>query len=285
MSTNLNVNITGNAQGLQQALNQVDAGVQKTMSGIDKGAKQATASTQGLADSFSRSRGLIFGLTGMATAGIEAVGMFGMLTDSQQRVTDATNELNQMQAEGVTSGRDYQRATTELEKAQRALRFSIRFTILSFADLIPFALNTINALVKMRSAAPAAAAGLKQVDTATKTLGLSTKTLTTEVGLQTGAVATNRGWWISSAGTFKMVETGAKGATVAVKGLGGAMKAAIAGTGIGLAIIGVSTALEAFAQNWWGAQDAVHSTGQAIGDAVPQLKGLLDILNQIGNAI
>lgn len=291
MSTNLNVNITGNASSLTTAMNQVQQSTVQTMGTMNREVTKAQGMFGKLQSFFSGGmRGLTFGLTGMATAGIEAVGMFSMLQDAQTRVSESQAHLNELQAQGVTSGADYQRTTNELEKAQRALRFSLRFTILSFADLIPFVLNTINSFVKIKTAGQAAAQGTMAVATATNTLSGATKLATTANAANTVSMALLQRGYVAFGTTQKEVAVGyqllareAGASTIAINASGSALRTALIRTGIGAILVAAGTALVAFTQNWWGFRDAVMAAGKALGDFLPFLRPVLDALKTVGD--
>ena len=297
MSTSLNVTITGNAASLTSAMQQVQTSTKQTMTTMTQETTKAQGAFAKLTNFFSGGmRGLTFGLTGMVTAGIEAVGMFSMLQDSQQRVTDAQAELNDMQAQGITSGSDYQRVTNELEKAQRALRFSMRFTILSFADMIPFVLNTVNSLVKVRTAAAENRVAMQALGTTVRTTGAemavfgtqqklaatSAMPLATALKAQQVQMSVGSKSALGMAVGYQAMEKGAIGATVATNGLKLAIKGALIATGIGAAIVLITSYMEAYANNTMGARDRTNELGKAIGDAVPPLRGFLDALKSAG---
>ena len=102
-----------------------------------------------LGEKFRKNRGITFGLVGMATAGFEAIGMFQMLQDTQTRMAESQQTLNELQEKGITSGREYSNAQSQLTKDQRFYNMTLRNTVLSFTDLIPFTLMTISSLVNM----------------------------------------------------------------------------------------------------------------------------------------
>jgi len=76
------------------------------------------------------------------------------------------------------------------------------------------------------------------------------------------------------------IQTGAAATAMSAK-----MRLAFLRTGIGAAIVAIGAILAAFVTNAFGARDAINQIGAAVGQAVPQLRPLLDILAQIGEVI
>lgn len=193
--------------------------------------KLATASVNAssklgrIADVFNQNRATIFGLTGMVTAGIEAVGMFSMLGDAQKKLATAQAELNELQQAGLQGTKDYTDAEQNLAEAQRGFNFVMRNTLLSFTDLIPFTLLFTNALLKQKAEVTANVGAISHLTSTTKTFSAA------------NAVANT---------TLATTKPAADAAALGIRGLSLAMKSLLVSTGVGIAVVAVGLLVEAY---------------------------------------
>lgn len=356
----------------------------KSTDNFSKATDNAGKSTGGLAAKFQGNKGLIFATVGIATAGMEAVGMFQQYQNAAAKVSEATERLNQLERAGITTGQDYTRAQNDLADANRGVQFALRILALSVGDLIPFTLLLINSGVKLKTtltdvkgaadtASTAATSlgkaanttstggltglfnrlgqvvtGTKNYDTGLKTATTTTNTFNTGAlkGLDTGFqtantrvqdatrfIGTGRNGLVGGVSSltvemdksnkmstkfsdfFKRIGTEIKNLPTTFKNIGssianffthfgtnigklpGLFKAAgVAVMGFGKALIGVfisnpillvitaiSAGILALITNFGGFRDSVNGIGVAIGNAIPQLKGLLQWFGDAAN--
>jgi len=133
---------------------------------------KAGASMGGLTEKFQKFRPLIFGATGIVTAGIEAVGMWAMYSSASEKVAAAQAEVNTLMKAGQQDTQAMKDAQSELADAQRSQNFALRIMILSFSDLAPMILLSVNAVLNMKKA-------MAEGKAATDAMAASTNTLAT----------------------------------------------------------------------------------------------------------
>lgn len=147
-------------QGGTQALGQLQGAAvsgNKAINQFGVGTEQASSKLGKFGKMFSDNRGIVFGVAGLTSALAEAVGMMGMYGDSQQRLKEAQAELNQLEEQGITSGKAHADAVAEVTKQQRFFNMVARNTVLSQMDMVFFTTMVISGLVKMNSEGGAAA--------------------------------------------------------------------------------------------------------------------------------
>jgi hypothetical protein len=234
-------------------LDKAEVKATKSVTTFGKSADAAGKSTSGLAAKFQGNKGLIFSTVGIATAGLEAVGMFQQFQNAQAKVSEATARLNTLEAAGLQHTSAYTDAQRDLTDANRGLQFAFRILALSVGDLIPFSLLLINSLVKLKDtvssgAKPAIDAvaksttafgtaatatstgglrgffnsltqgltGTKNLDTGLKTVSTTTGTFNNALGnLQTGFTNTNT----KVLDATRLVGTGNNGLVGGISGL------------------------------------------------------------------
>lgn len=355
----------------------------KTTGTFVKETDKATKSTSGLAAKFQGNKGLIFSTIGIATAGLEAVGMLQQFQNASAKVAEAQDRLNQMQRAGITSGREYESAQRDVTDAQRGQQFALRILTLSMGDMIPFSLLLVNSLFKLRDtinsskkATDAATQGITTLGNATKAastggiaqiansastattgltnMGNSSKLTNTAIGSLT-TTATNfdkglttvntrvldatrlignnssgltGGYYGLSTGIDNSTKTSTKfkdafaqigtqikalpntlkgigtsiasfftnfgthlgklpglfkTAGTAILGFGKALTIALLSNPITAIIAGISAAVLALATDFGGVRTAINNAGVAVGNAIPQLKGLLQSVGDLVN--
>ena len=183
---------TKSQDALGGALGQTQGAAIKLRSDIDKGEKstskantttgkfsqsqdKAAGSTKSFAEKFQGNRGLIFSVTGIITAGVEAIGMFQNFQNALAKQAAAQDQINKLEAEGITTGREYTQAQRDLDDANRSVTFALRIMALSMGDLIPFSLLLVNQFVNMRAAAQQAAAAKQTLTATTQALGTASQ--------------------------------------------------------------------------------------------------------------
>ena len=191
------VRITGDASGLKAAMNTASSEVKKGTQAFTQSAGASTMAS-GAMDKFGKSadktggimnrlgrfmadnRGAVFGGAGLISAMGEAVGMLGMYGDTAQMVAEDQERLNQLTAQGITSGHEYTQAQQELAKHQRFFNMVQRNTILSQMDQIFFSTMLISSLQQMGLGF----AKIKSIGTSVVTVF---RTLATTMGIASGA--------------------------------------------------------------------------------------------------
>jgi hypothetical protein len=154
---------------------------------------KAGSKVQGFAQKFQGNRGAIFAFIGMGTAGIEAIGMYGMYVSAADKVAEAQDRVNVLARLGQQETSAYSDATSDLAEAKRGLGFVLRNMVLSFGDLIPFMLLSVNAMLKMKTTVDSVIPSANAAGTAIQGLGTKASTAAstgvTAVGTATTAVA------------------------------------------------------------------------------------------------
>jgi hypothetical protein len=216
------------AQKVEGDLNRVS----QSLNQQGKAAQQAGGMWDRLGQTFTAKRALIFSMSGIVASGVEAIGMFSLLADSQEKVTKLTNELNQMEKEGAQGTKEYADTVRELEGAQRALRFQLRLTVLSAFDLLPFTINLISAMVRMRVESKLAALEAKNVAASTtiqtEAIAANTAAKLTNTGATAANAAANRimaGSMVAGVAPLAGITTGATKSRDALMGLSTAIGA------------------------------------------------------------
>ena len=241
--------------------NQATTAVQQT----GEAASTASKNTQGLGETI---KGLVTGVAGFAGGIIGLVHSFTSLEKSQLGVERGQKSLTAAQA-GVISatlaqqkaldkyGADspqYEKATLNLSKAHQGLAIAeqnVKLKQDAFNEaLANFATNIVPQIVSLGS-------------------GLA------------GIVSTIQGFGDKGAPALEKMGTAAKGASGGVQGLGTSLKA-IALNPLTIALAAISIVLTAIATNFLGFRDALNAAGVAIGNAIPQLKPFLNLIQGVG---
>lgn len=304
MSVPLSIDIK--TTGGPQAKAQLDQ-VGRSINTVGMQAQKSGGMMDRLAQTFTAKRAMIFSLSGIVASGVEAIGMFSLLGDSQAKVTKITEELTQMQKEGKEGTKEFADASRELEGAQRALRFQLRLTVLSAFDLLPFTINFISSLVRMKAENLANAAASRVAAQANTQLAASHATAAGAANLQAGATTRLAAEMaivraeITAAGLGMGLT--AKQSTALTSGLilteGGMIRAGAATKGFSAALLGITRvlgpialiiggivlAVEAWKNNWGGFGDAVNQAGVQIGNIHPILKQTMELIAKLGESI
>jgi hypothetical protein len=296
----------------------------------------------GLSQKFSQFRPMIFGATGIVTAGIEAVGMWAMYSSATEKVNAAQQTVNMLIASGQTNTSEYRQALNDLQDAQRSQNFAMRIMILSFSDLAPMILLTVNGVMNMMAKMKEAKAATDTLTTSTTALGNAKKTslipqltnfnvelaktpknsgalvtafgnmTTTSKGFGTHLkdlgtkfkdfftgmhvdIGKTDGLWNkmkAGFGSFASVLTGGftklgsgfKALGAAALTFGKTLMGVIVSNPILAAIALISGAILALATDFLGIRTAINNFGVAVGNAIPQLKGLLDVIGGAANS-
>jgi hypothetical protein len=153
---------------------------------LSKSQDKAGKSAKGLAGFFQGNKGLIFSTTMLSSGVFEAIGMFQGWTDASERLGEAQQKVADLEARGMENTKDYGDAVREAADAQRGYNFITRFTIQSFADLIPMSLMMTSSLIdlsgnfmKGASMKEKFAAASGKVVTGLKSVGSAMMTFTT----------------------------------------------------------------------------------------------------------
>jgi len=194
--------------GLNQALNQATASVQKATTSMKtlgpaiqgttqqfnatvkntnlasgavmnfgKSVDDAGKKTASFGEKFSNNRGIVFGIAGLSSALAEAVGMLSMYGDAASGFAEAQAHVNQLQQDGITSGKEYNDAIQEQTKQQRWLNIVTRNTGLSLMDNVFFLTMVISGFQKTGLTISKFTGILSKVPTMFTSLGSSAQTL------------------------------------------------------------------------------------------------------------
>ncbi len=86
----------------------------------------------------------------MLSSGIfEAIGMFQGYQDASEKLADAKQKVADLEEQGAQNTKEYAEATKDASDAQRGFNFIQRFTIQSFADLMPMSLMLTSSVLDM----------------------------------------------------------------------------------------------------------------------------------------
>ncbi|GEM_PF-2640171 len=185
----------------------------------------------------------------------------------------AQEKLTKLVVSGTTSGTEYEKAALRMSAAEKELSLAQERVQETQEDLSEA--HTSFAL----SVAPASLSAVSGLTSVVQMFGKS-QVLANFATALSGKIhaGAGAGALAQAAGTFK--------ATIATKGLTLATKLFHLAMGpVGLIILGVSTAIGLFATNAFGLRDSVNKMGEAIGNAIPILKPLLDTLAGIAETI
>jgi hypothetical protein len=116
---------------------------------LDKSLNSTGDKAKSLGEKFRGNKGLIFSTTMLSSGVFEAIGMFQGWTDASEKLSNAQQKVNDLEARGMENTKEYGDAVRELADAQRGFNFIQRFTIQSFADLIPMSLMMASSLIEM----------------------------------------------------------------------------------------------------------------------------------------
>jgi hypothetical protein len=150
-----------------------------TTNQFGKSVDQAGQKTGGLAAKFQGNKGAIFAFVGMASAGMEAVGMFGMYQSAADKLSQAQAKVNLLEELGQKGTKEHAAAVQDATEAQRGYNFILRNVAMSFGDLVPFTLLAINAIVKMKETVAGSKAALDTAAQAATGLGTAAKNTAT----------------------------------------------------------------------------------------------------------
>lgn len=195
------------------------------------------------------------------------------VSSSQATLVSAQNSLNKLVEKGVTSGPQYEVALLRVKSAQEQLAINTQNASIAQDDVsqayLDFSLSVVPTALSAVSGIQSAMTALRGV----QFLGIGATAA--QSATTSAAAATN----VAYAGATATATTATGGMTLATRMLTLAMGP------IGIAILGVSTFMALFATNAFGIRDAINAAGKAIGDAIPILRPLLDMLGGIANAL
>lgn len=251
----------------------------KTKDGLDKtgdAADKATAKTASLKTNFAS---LGAGVTTLSTSLVSLWQTYDSLGDAQlkvdaanlklskaqENVTKTTQALNELIAQGVTSGAAYEQAVLDVTQAKEMEAVSTGRLQNAQEDLNITQANFYTQIIP-------------QVIGVLGSLGTIYTTLNTTIGTfkkTTDATAISQ--------TALGVATGKT--TVAVGFLDKAMKFMSLSNPFFLALTIGAGILTAFVTNLFGFRDAMNSIGVAIGEAVGPLKPFLTLIGDLGNGL
>ncbi len=224
----------------------------------------------------------------IATGGVTSLFFsYGNLEKGQLRVDRAQNEvnksnlalqnaqdkLNALVEKGITSGPQYEQALLKLSTAQEDVRIKTQQAAQAQGDLseaqTQFALSVVPTVFS-------AVTGMREGIMALKDAQVFQR-LETILGMNTSRA--DAGAKAFQTGAIRAADGATKQLTLSTKLLNLAMGP------VGIAILGVSTFMALFATNAFGIRDAINAAGKAIGDAIPILRPLLEMLSAAANTL
>lgn len=279
----VNQSALGNIQSqttFRAKLADTSQGMNQTANSSDQLEKSGVRLQDRIGGIVSRIGGMVFSITGMIQSYSEAIAMQGLLEQSQQRVQEATLALSQAIIENGASSTEAVRAQQELTDAQRALSFQNRVTMLSWQDMIPFAVllgitssklasQHLPALLKSKQAVTKAAGALGGVmksnvspsltvfGSAAKSADIATKPLAPTMVATSGALRTYTG--------------AANTATVATNGLKFSIRSLLIATGIGAGLVAASIAFDAWQKSSDAASQATEQFSTVTKEATNKI--------------
>jgi hypothetical protein len=137
---------------LGQSVSKVPPAIDKTSQSttkLDKSLNSTGDKAKSLGEKFRGNKGLIFSTTMLSSGVFEAIGMFQGWTDASEKLSVAQQKVADLEARGMENTKEYGDAVREAADAQRGFNFIQRFTIQSFADLIPMSLMMASSLIEM----------------------------------------------------------------------------------------------------------------------------------------
>jgi hypothetical protein len=173
----------------------------KTTTQFGASADQAGKKTQGFAAKFQGNKGAIFAFMGIGTAGMEAIGMFGMYQMAADKLNSAQDRVNQLVEAGAQGTSEYKQAVNEVAEAKRGYNFIIRNVAMSFGDLIPFLLLSVNAIVKLKDTVAGSKGAIDAATQGISGLGTASKTAASGGLTPMQTAATNLGGGLTNLGT------------------------------------------------------------------------------------
>lgn len=272
--TNFRAKLADTSQGLNQ-----------TTSAQDNLEKSGTRLQDRIGGIVSRVGGMVFSITGMIQSYSEAIAMQGLLETSQQRVQEATVALSQAIIENGASSTEAVRAQQELTDAQRALSFQNRVTMLSWQDMIPFAVllgitssklasQHLPALIKGKQAAAKAATDMG--NTIKSTVNPSLNIFGTSANSANTAVKPLAPTMVATSGALRTYTGAANTATVATNGLKFSIRALLVATGIGAGLVAASIAFDAWQRSSDAASTSTANFSTVTKEATNQINPLIE---------
>jgi len=290
----------GQITGVSQAIDKVDASNKKATASSNQFAQGQKGAETAVQSHNKALKGLVFGITGMISSGVEAIGMFGMYTDAQERMNDATARVEEATKKYGETSKQARDATSEQEKAERALNMVRRNTILSGFDMLTWITLTVTQLKKMdlslssvtgifsklgnaiRGVSSGAGTGISSISTQMTNLEKAVKTSATPMGqlsVATQSLSKNARMAATSVtplgGAIAATAVAEKGAIVQTNLFGRALqflkmniRGLLIGTGIGAAVVAIGFLVEHF----MNLADASGQASQATAESSAELK-------------
>lgn len=129
--------------------NTVTKGLVPTVGALGNEGVKTQSKMQRLTDVFQGNKGLIFSTTMLSSGIFEAIGMYQGWQDASEKLATAKEKEADLIERGMEGTKEYGDAVNEVADAQRGYNFITRFTIQSFADLIPMTLMLTSSLISM----------------------------------------------------------------------------------------------------------------------------------------
>jgi len=254
-------------QGARSPLNQFGAGINKSavdttrltgatlpaaaaITSFGNETEKAAGKSGTFAQKFAGNKGMIFGMLGMVSAGVEAIGMWGMYFQAQEGVAEAQAKVNKLVENGSEGTREHSQALQELGKQQKWVSMVTRNLVLSNFDMVFWSGMIVQGLSKQGGAMSKITGLFGKLKNAIHPTTAATTSLVTA----------------ARSATTGLGGMGA-GAANAVAGIGGAT---IATHGLRAALIGIAGPL-AIAAAGFAALVAVSYTVSKASLAVPEL--------------
>lgn len=174
---------------------------------------------------------------------------------------------------GVASGAQYAAAQLRVKAAEEQLKIAQERVSQSQGSLsqaqLDFALSVVPKVNEIVTGFTGSLGNLKQA-----------------IAVASAATTMQRTVNLGSIGSFTALGAASGSATVGMRAFSVATRLAQLAMGpVGIALLAVSGFMALFASNAFGIRDSINAAGKAIGDAIPILRPLLDMLGSIANTI
>lgn len=216
---------SGPLQTFKSQIDTLPASFNKATSGMTQmggAAEKTTGKLAAFGEKFRSNKGMIFGIAGLSSAMAEAIGMMDMYAMAQGQVAEAQAKINELQAEGITEGKEMNDALAEQTKAEKFLSMARRNTMLSMMDNVFFSTMVISQMSQMNLKGGIVGKTFGKLTSVFKGSGAATKLVSEAAATSVPKIGAMTAASMASAGAMDVTSTSAKGLTVSLRGLAAA---------------------------------------------------------------